>query len=95
MKRLQKPSRRKGPMGEIQNELNDVLTTSDAGRMMMVQEANFLWQKKQLRKYLRNKGVFKYREMKAFIHENGRDELWIPTKRLPAYWRAICRTGRL
>jgi hypothetical protein len=71
------------------------MANTDDGRLLMVQEANFLWQKKQLRTFLRARGRWRYQDMKDFIHEHGWNAQWIPTRRLQAYWRSILRHGRL
>jgi hypothetical protein len=95
MERLRKPRRSKNPIrGKIGETIRDLLANTDAGRLKLVQEANFHWQKKQLREFLLSKGVYSYQDMKDFVHSQGWDELWIPTRRLQGYWLSICRTGR-
>jgi hypothetical protein len=95
MEQLQKPRRSKNPAKEgINAAIRDVIVNTKQGRLHIVAEANFRWQKKQLREYLKNKDdAFSYRDMKEFIHTHGWDELWIPTRRLQGYWLSICRTG--
>jgi hypothetical protein len=97
MAKLRKPRRRsKDPMrGKLNEVICDVMANTDAGHMGLVREANFRWQKLQLRKFLHTKGEFSYDDMKAFVHEHGWDEFWIPTRRLQAYWRSVGRFGRL
>src|SRR5437016_3707452 len=88
MHRLRKPPRSKDPMrAKLSEVIHDILTNTDSGRLQIVREANFAWQKSQLRKFLDAKKCFSYRDMKGFIHSHGWDELWIPTRRLQAYWR--------
>jgi hypothetical protein len=97
MHRLRKPRRSKDPArAKIAETIRDVLVNTDDGRMELVREANFRWQKLQLRKFLNEKnGPFSYRDMKAFIHSHGWDALWIPTRRLQGYWLSITRTGQI
>jgi hypothetical protein len=95
MQRLRKPRRSKNPLkGAINETIRDVLANTDSGRLHLVAEANFQWQKKQLRRHFDDR-TFTYRELRQFIHDHGWDELWIPTKRLQGYWLSICRTGRM
>jgi len=93
--RLMKRRRRsKDPiLAELNEAIDDVLTNTKQGRLHIIAEANFQWQKLQLRKFLKTKGEFSYQDMKDFIHAHGWDAQWIPTKRLQGYWRSMFRTG--
>jgi hypothetical protein len=94
--RLRKPRRSKDPIrGKIGETVRDLLVNTDPGRLELVREANFRWQKLQLRKFLDAKRSFTYQDMKDFIHSHGWDTQWIPTRRLQAYWLSITRTGRI
>ena len=96
MHSLQKPRRSKDPIrSKITETIRNVLANTDSGRLELIQEANFRWQKLQLRKFLEDKGAFSYRDMKTFIHSHGWDAQWIPTRRLQSYWMSIARTGRI
>jgi hypothetical protein len=96
MDRLRRPRRCKDPIrAEIDETIRDLLANTDNGRLELVREANFRWQKLQLRKFLEDKKHFSYRDMKTFIHSHGWDAQWIPTRRLQGYWLSITRTGRI
>ncbi len=94
MQQLRKLSRSKNPIQrETVDAIRDILANTDRGKLTIIAEATFQWQKKQLREFLRTKDAVSYQDMKDFIHANGWDKLWISTRRLAAYWRACARTG--
>lgn len=96
MHKLRKPRRSKDPnRTTIAEAICDLLANTDNGRLELIREANFGWQKLQLRKFLKDQKSFTYRDMKAFIHSYGWDAQWIPTRRLQGYWLSITSTGRI
>jgi len=97
MKRLLRPSRSKSKeKAFIADTMRDIIRDTRAGRMSLVAEANFQWQKQQLREHFNDKPFISYADLKQFIHERGWDRLWFGDgNRLRGYWLSICRHGRM